>query len=200
MADTEGTKVITPEAMLSYPRLDEAVQEKDDNGNPNGKPKFSACLVFLPGTDISALKRAALAAAEGQFGAGKGAEKFKSGALRSPFRSDIGDRGYPEGSVFINVRTTARPGCVFSHPDPVTKKPAAIPQTEVKEHLYAGCFVRASITAFFYDRKGNKGVSFALGNVQKIRDGDRLDNRRKAEDEFEADLSQAPADLSDMGL
>jgi hypothetical protein len=199
MADAEGTKVITPEAILSYARLDTPEQDKNDEGIPTGKPKYSCALVFSPGTDLSELKRAAFNAAEAAF-PGKAAEKFKNGSIKSPFRTDIGDRGYPEGSTFINCRTVARPGCVYAHADPATGKAATVKLEDVKEVMYSGCIVRASVTAFYYDRKGNKGVSFALGNLQKLREGDRLDSRRKAEDEFEADLSQAPADMSDLGI
>jgi hypothetical protein len=56
--------------------------------------------------------------------------------------------------------------------------------------------VRAQLRAFSYDSNGNKGVSFALNNIQKLGDGERLDNRQAATDAFEADLSAAPADIS----
>jgi hypothetical protein len=41
-------------------------------------------------------------------------------------------------------------------------------------------------------------VSFALNNVQFIADGKRLDSRVSADDEFDAVLSEAPADLSSL--
>jgi hypothetical protein len=56
--------------------------------------------------------------------------------------------------------------------------------------------VRASLRAFAYDTNGNKGVSFGLNNIQKLGEGQRLDGRKAATDEFDADLSQAPADIS----
>ena len=57
--------------------------------------------------------------------------------------------------------------------------------------------MRFSITAFGYDVKGNKGISFALNNVQKWADGERLDGRVRAEDEFSAE-APVTADLSDL--
>ena len=65
------------------------------------------------------------------------------------------------------------------------------------DEVYAGAIVRASVTSFSYDVSGNKGVSFALNNVQKIRDGERLDGRARAQDDFQADPN-AKADLADM--
>ena len=59
-------------------------------------------------------------------------------------------------------------------------------------------YVRASLIAFAYDTQGNKGVSFALGNVQVYDDGARLDNRKAAADEFATDLKEKPASLDDL--
>lgn len=199
MSEAAKTSVITPKCMLSYPRLATAVQGKNKDGTPKGNPKFSACLVFPPGTDLAPMKAAAFAAAQAKFGT-DAADKFKSGAIKSPFRTDIGDRGYEAGSVFMNVRTEKRPGCVYLHAGPDGKKPAVIAQADIEDVLYAGCFVRASLNAFYYDTDGNRGVSFALNNVQKMSDGTRIDGRKAAEDEFESDLSAAPADLGAMGL
>lgn len=196
-----NTKVITPKAMLSYPHLAEAKAGPD-----GGTPKFGASLVFLPGTDISELERAAYAAAEEKFGktwmAPNGqvypiAEAFKLGVFRWPFRTDGVKKGYPEGSVYINVRSERRPGLVYAWPDPATGKPAIVPADEVQTAFYPGCFVRASIVAFGYDKVG-KGVSFSLNNMQKLADGERIDGRAAAQDEFDADLSAAPADLEEL--
>ena len=52
--------------------------------------------------------------------------------------------------------------------------------------LYAGCKVRASINFYGFDQKGNKGVAVGLRNIQKLSDGERLDGRKKASDEFDA--------------
>jgi len=64
--------------------------------------------------------------------------------------------------------------------------------------MYPGAGVRASVSAFAYDSNGNKGVSFALNNMQKVSEGERLDGRAAADDEFTADLSSAPADISGL--
>ncbi|MCH8286026.1 DUF2815 family protein [candidate division KSB1 bacterium] len=49
--------------------------------------------------------------------------------------------------------------------------------------------------------RGNAGVSFGLGNVQKIKDGDPFGNRTKAEDDFspvannESETTQSSSEL-----
>jgi hypothetical protein len=205
MAASSETKVITPEAVLSYPNLLKAQQ-----ANGQGKAKFSATFVFPGGRETTkALAQAAVAAARDKWGA-KADDMIKSGEINiyggkgASIRTDAaakkytGDR-FPEGTVFVNARSDNRPGLVFAHKDPVTGKAATVAEDEIVESFYAGSRVRASLTAFAYDNSGNKGVAFGLNNIQLIGAGPRLDSRTKAEDDFEA-LSDAPADLSDLGI
>src|SRR5690606_28313883 len=125
-------------------------------------------------------------------------EALAAGVLRSPFRTDgVAKKGYPEGSTFINARTERKPAVVAPYKDAATGKPAIIPESDVEAMLYAGAVVRVSLTAFGYNAPQNKGVSFALNNIQFIRDGERLDGRMAADDEFDA-LDGAVADLSDF--
>lgn len=190
---TSTTKVITPVATLSYPHLAEAQKNQD----PSKPAKFSACLIFAPGTDLGALKAAAIAAVEAKY-PGKAAAMLKSESFRKPFRTDVEDKGYAEGSTFINARSNQKPGVVYAHAEPGTKKPAKMPADKIKEEMYPGSQVRASLTAYCYDTQGNKGVTFALDNLQKVGEGERIDGRIAAENAFEADLSAQPADLSQL--
>jgi hypothetical protein len=63
-------------------------------------------------------------------------------------------------------------------------KPAKITNPD---EIYAGVKARASVRFYAYDTNGNRGVAVALGNVQKTGEGQRLDGRMKAEDEFTAE-------------
>jgi len=195
-----STKVITPEAILSYPHL---LKPQADKDNPAKKAKYSCSLVFLAGTDLTELRKAVIAAATEKFGAtykvgGKSVpieEALAKGALKSPFRTDGAAKGYPEGSIFLNVRTEQKPGIVFAWAGE-DGKPKKMSDEDIAEQMYPGCKVRASLAAFGYDTSGNKGVSFALQNLQKLGEGERLDGRASAEEEFDAQLGQAPADLT----
>jgi hypothetical protein len=159
------TKVITPEAVISYPHIFEPQ-------TPPGatEPVYSCSLVFPDGTDITELKAAALAVGKEKWG-----DKFKallqSGKIRMPFREDGVEKGYPEGAVFMNVKSKQAPQVVskFAGPD---GKPA-------------------------YSVNGNNGVAFSLGNIQKTDDGPRMDGRLSAADEFSAE-ARPSADISDL--
>jgi hypothetical protein len=200
---TEGLTIITGRVILSYPVFAEPRQDTDDDGKPTGKAKFSGTFIFLPGSDLSAAKKAALAAAEVKW-PGKVQEMLaasrksvaEGGSLtfRMPFRTDVSSKGYPEGSTFINARSERRPGLAYA--TGANGKPDLVPLDKITEVFYPGAIVRASLTFFAYDRKGNRGVAAGLNNVQKLADGERLDNRVAADQEFDIDLSATPADLA----
>lgn len=189
---TTNTKVITPVATLSFPHL----HAPQVGRKPTDKQKYSCTLVYAPGADLSALRAAELAAAEKKWGA-NAKEMLRKKQLKSAFRDDAEAKGYPEGALFQNVRTEQQPGIVYSHAGP-DLKPARVPQDKIRDELYPGCQVRASISFFAYDTEGNKGVSAGLNNLQKVGEGVRLAGRSLAEDEFTADLSAAPVDISGL--
>jgi hypothetical protein len=181
-------KLITPEAMLSYPALFEPKQ------TPSGELKYSCALVFPDGTDLSALKNAALAAIEERWGA-RATDMLQRKHVKWPFRNgaEKDSLGYGPGTTFINVSSKQQPGLV-DHYAGADGKPRPI--TDPAE-IYPGCFVRASLRPFTYDTNGSRGVSFALGNLQKLRDGERIDGRVRPEDEFEA-IERGAAELDDL--
>jgi len=55
-----------------------------------------------------------------------------------------------------------------------------------EDDYYSGCYSRATVTAYGYDKAGNKGVAFGLQNLQKLGDGDRFSGRTAAEDDFDS--------------
>jgi hypothetical protein len=119
---------------------------------------------------------------------------FKTKQLRWPFRdgAEKATDGYGPGKTFLNVNSNRQPGVVSKYAGPDGKP---LPITDPDE-VYPGCRVRVSLVPFAYEAQGNKGVSFMLGNVQKLSDGPRLDGRLRAEDEFEA-LEDAPANFGE---
>jgi hypothetical protein len=167
IAKKENTKrTLTPEARLSYPYLFE--RQRPMTGD--GEGKYSCELIFGAGLDLSALKAAAEAAAREKWG-----DKIPKG-LRSPFRDGAerdGKAGY-DNCVFVTAKSTTKPEVITGR-DQRQAEP---------DDIYGGCVVRASLTAYAYDHAGNRGVSFALNSVWKLRDGEQFATRVKAADEF----------------
>lgn len=52
--------------------------------------------------------------------------------------------------------------------------------------IYSGMWARVSMVAFAFNTQGNKGVSFGLRNVQKLRDDEPFGGVSRAEDDFDA--------------
>lgn len=170
------TKVITgPDTRWSYCNAWEA---KAING---GTPKFSVSLI-IPKTDTVTIEKvkAAIQAAyeEGQSklkGSGKSVPSLK--AIKTPLRD--GDLERPDdeayaNSYFINANSASAPGIVDADRQPI------IDHSEV----YSGVYGRASINFYAFNSNGNKGIACGLNNLQKLRDGEPLGGKSRAEDDF----------------
>ena len=173
------TKVITgPETRWSYANV---WQPKAIDG---GTPKYSVSLI-IPKSDTKTIEkvRAAIQAAydEGQGklkGNGKSVPPLSS--IKTPLRDGDVERPDDEAyanSFFINANSASAPGIVDAACQPI------IDTSEV----YSGVYGRASINFYAFNSNGNKGIACGLNNLQKIRDGESLGGKSRAEDDF-ADL------------
>ena len=179
---TDLKRVITPAAIISFPRL-----FKPEPGPQGGEPKYSAAFIMAEGSDLSGLKAAIVAAGQEKWG-DKFAELVRGDPnFKLPLRTDVAGKGYPEGSTFFNATSKYKPQVVDGNQQEIVDM----------EKVYAGAIVFASVTAFGYENV-QRGVSFALNNVQLLRDGDRLDNRVSASDEFDKAMTEVPSDLADL--
>lgn len=169
-------KVITgPETRWSYANVWEP---KSING---GTPKYSVSLI-IPKSDTKTVEKiqAAIQAAyeEGQ-GKLKGNGKTVPAlsVLKTPLRD--GDTERPDDpayadSYFINANSASAPGIVDASCQPI------IDRSEV----YSGVYGRASINLYAFNSNGNKGIACGLNNLQKIKDGEPLGGKSRAEDDF----------------
>jgi hypothetical protein len=177
----EKKKVITPKFRVSFPSVFKPTAFE------NQTPKYSLVMLFPKTEDLSKLKAAVLAAGIEEWGP---KEKWPKG-LKLPFRD--GDtkperEGYP-GHFFVSASNSKRkPGLVDHRKEEIINP----------EDFYAGCFARAEIIAFAYDKAGNKGISFSLQNIQKLGDGPEFSGRKRAQDTFDAveDQSENPDNYS----
>ena len=174
------TKVITGvNTRWSYVN---AWEPKSING---GAPKYSVSLI-IPKSDTKTLEkiRAAIQAAyeEGQSKLkGNGRSVPALSALKTPLRDGDAERPDDEAytnSYFINANSGTAPGIVDADRNPILER------SEVDSGVYG----RASINFYAFNSNGNKGIACGLKNLQKIRDGEPLGGKSRAEDDFaEAD-------------
>lgn len=81
-----------------------------------------------------------------------------------------------EGCYYITPWSKDKPGVVGPNP-----------KQEIRDsnELYSGCYIRISISIGVFDFKGKRGLSIFLNNIQKLAEGERLDNRRSAFQDFD---------------
>lgn len=171
------TKVITgPTTRWSYANV---WDPKSING---GAPKYSVSLI-IPKSDTKTVEKiqAAIQAAyeEGQSklkGNGKSVPALS--VLKTPLRD--GDMERPDDpayadSYFINANSATAPGIVDADRNPIMER----------SEVYSGVYGRASINLYAFNSNGNKGIACGLNNLQKIRDGEPLGGKSRAEDDFE---------------
>jgi len=155
--------LITPEFRAAFVSLFKATAGKNADGTTN-KPKFAIRACFPPTANIATLKKEAENAAKEKWG-----DKIPK-TLRSPFRANeelenpivgIGDDWIV---MTFSANEDRRPGIVDAKLQDIIDDSDA----------YSGAWYRAQVRAFAYENAGNKGVSFGLQNVQKLRDDDPL--------------------------
>ncbi len=174
------TKVITGvNTRWSYVN---AWEPKSING---GAPKYSVSLI-IPKSDTKTLEkiRTAIQAAyeEGQSKLkGNGRSVPAISALKTPLRDGDAERPDDEAyanSYFVNANSGTAPGIVDADRNPILER----------SEVYSGVYGRASINFYAFNSNGNKGIACGLNNLQKIRDGEPLGGKSRAEDDFaEAD-------------
>ena len=170
------TKVITGvNTRWSYVN---AWEPKSING---GAPKYSVSLI-IPKSDTKTLEkiRAAIQAAyeEGQSKLkGNGRSVPVLSALKTPLRDGDAERPDDEAyanSYFVNANSGTAPGIVDADRNPILER----------SEVYSGVYGRASINFYAFNSNGNKGIACGLNNLQKIRDGEPLGGKSRAEDDF----------------
>jgi hypothetical protein len=168
-------KVITGVCRLSYANI---WQAKSING---GTPKYSTS-VLIPKSDAATIAKikAAIKAAfeEGETklkGNGKTVPPLAS--LKTPLRDGDTERPDDEayaGHWFINANSNTAPGVVDIDRQPILDT----------SEIYSGVYARLSLSFYAFNSNGNRGIACGLQHVQKIRDGEPLGGKTRAEDDF----------------
>ena len=165
-------KVITGKVRASFVHV---FEPQSINGS---EPKYSCSLIIPKSDTVTVGKiREAIDQAK-QEGVPKWGGKIPPN-LKLPLRD--GDVDRPEDpayadSYFINATSQELPGVV-------DRKRVKITDPLV---IYSGCYIRASINIYPFNANGNRGIAAGLANIQFWEDGEPLNGRVRAEDEFDA--------------
>ncbi len=169
-AEPAPLRIITPPFTLSFPNLFKPKMDKQ------GNESYSCTMYFdKEKSDMSKIEAAVDQVIQDTY-------KGKRAGLKLPIRdADDENDNYStydgtNGCFVISAKSVYKVGIVDANREDIIDP----------SELYSGCLCRASITAYDYNVDGNKGVSFALNNIQKLADGTPLAGTgQKASDEFE---------------
>lgn len=155
-------RIISPTFRASFPAL---VEPRKMEGSV-GEPKYSVVALWPKTCDLNPIKLLIREAAIAKWGKTPDGKPKMPANAKNPLR-DGGEReeSYPEfkDCIFATLSTTRRVGIVNADNPPIPI---------VADEVYAGCYCRASISAYAYDKAGNKGVALSLDALQKVRDGE----------------------------
>ena len=162
------------------------VLEPDKNGS-------YSCSLLVPKTDtitIEKLNKAINAAIEeGKTKLGNKEGYVNKKMLKLPLRDadeeENSQEGYA-GMIFFNAKNKRRKPQVVNRRLDLIFDP---------DEIYSGCYCNVMIEFYAFSVDGNKGVAASLGNIQKVRDGERLGyGGRNADADFDdlGDDEEAP--------
>lgn len=169
-----STKVVTGKVRFSFCHLFEA-QEPQGGGDP----KYSVTLL-IPKSDKATMQKIEAAMKEAR-------DNFcnKNGATALPARPSHtlhdGDGTRPGGEPFGPECRGCWVITVSSKQKPVVVDAAGNAVLDPGE-VYSGCYGRASINFFGYNRAGKKGLSAGLLAIQKLHDGEPFGTVGSADD------------------
>lgn len=166
------TKVVIP-CRISFANIWEPKAINDS------EPKYSVSCV-IPKSDkktIARIQKAVEAAKE------DGKARRWSGKippnLKLPLRDGDIDRPDDENyadSYFLNATSKDAPQVVDRRVQPITDPMM----------VYSGCYCNVSVNFYPFNANGNRGVAAGLGNIQFVKDGERLSGRASADADFNA--------------
>jgi len=161
----KSRKILTPEFRVSFPRVLTPGRNFNDT-----EDEYSMTMLFDKKTDISEIKKLMQEAVTFRWPDPKTRPKD----LKYPVKDgdSVAYDGYP-GCWAIRCASRMRPGLVDENVQAIISE----------DEFYAGCYARASITAYAY-AKGNNGVGIGLQNIQKLREGEPFAGRSNPTDDF----------------
>ena len=169
------TKIITGVCRLSYANI---WQAKSING---GVPKYSTS-VLIPKSDMKTIANVKAAIEAAYY---EGESKLKGNSktvpaltsLKMPLRDGDTERPDDEayaGHWFLNANSNTAPGVVDANREPIYDTSG----------IYSGVYARVSLTFYAFNSNGKRGIACGLQNIQKVRDGESLGGKPKAEEDF----------------
>lgn len=101
--------------------------------------------------------------------------------FKMPLRDGDDEREDDEayaGHYFVNASSLRQPLVLDADKEEILDK----------DEFYSGCYGRAVINFYFFDKAGNKGVAAGLNAVMKLKDGEPLGGASASAEDFDDDF------------
>jgi hypothetical protein len=162
------TKITTPPFRVSFPNV-----FKPKSNFEGQDPAYSVQMLFPKSADLTAMKKAVEEVKRKKWGNDKADwPKFKHPVFKDGNEKNM--EAYKD-MVVVEARTKQKPGLVDRECNEIIDP----------GEFYPGCWARATLTCYAYEKAGNKGVSFGLQNLQKVKDDTAFSGKKNAKDDFE---------------
>jgi hypothetical protein len=157
-------RLVTPVFRVAFPKL----------STKNDKGKHEITMLFKSDEDLKKLEKMAREVYEEKFG--KVPSNFK-GPFRDGNDKDVDKYPFFADTMVGTASTKYEVGIVDRNREPILDA----------NEIYAGCYARATVTAWGWEYLKKKGVAFNLCNIQKVEDAERLAGSgfSTAEDDFD---------------
>ncbi len=188
----KAKKIRTVPGRMSHPNILKPRTEKDEETGLE-KTQYQIALLLPPGTDKAPFMAALKAAMVAKFGPDTSTWpklKRKPADVIKDFAEYNSERDKPlpgDWTGWLMVRANAD----VKHPPnvvgPTKGADGKFPKITDEREVYGGRWARATLDAFFYDsKKGGKGVTFGLNNVQLLKHDTNFGGAvTAAEDDFD---------------
>ena len=174
--ELKDTEVLIKNCRLSYANIWQPRIEEDGS-----KGKYSVSLIIDKKDEVTIRRINNAIDAAKKVGKSKlaNSQGFVPKNLKTPLR-DADEEGRTDeayiGMMFLNATSKSKPKIVDRHVERITDE----------EEVYSGCYANVMVNFYAYAVNGNKGIAAGLGNIQKVKDGERLGGGSNPEADFDA--------------
>ncbi len=183
----KSKRILTPRFRVSYAHIFKP-QDNDD-----GSKVYSVTMIFDPSEDLSEMRALVKETKEIKWGnrkpTGKSEPTFRKGTQydeeENPNGYDLKKNPEYKGMIICTAKSYGQAVNVVK----VNKsKPKGDPKRLITitdpSEFYSGCYAKASVTTYAYEKRGKNGVSFGLQNLIKVGDGEPLVKYANPHDDF----------------
>jgi len=174
-----GVNLTTPVCRLAFPFVFSKTM------NLNGKEEYSVVMLFDKAADLSKIKAAIIQAAKNEFGPDVDLKTLNLKRIRDG--NTMNREEFKEKWVIRAKTMLGQPGVVDKQLNKIIDP----------SEIYSGVYAHVNITAKAYTIP-DKGVTFYLNHVQKVKDGEPFSMRNQPKDVFEElEIVADTTDVSD---